>query len=195
MLLGLTEGLRLWQLAVTAAGQKPRAVSSVEDHLPYAGLGRKSCFAGTCMELGLMVLIKILFPQKPLKAPRACWHWVVGAWACWSPLEAWCLRGCWGQQGPGLSGLLEPTDLRVSQRPLFVGGHRATLGLRVGLLLGWAGSVVKSGAHFTFLFSLGECLHAELPGLWGRGVVYNVNLPFLSFSMHLFLSLYFTQVL
>lgn len=79
--------------------------------------------------LGSWGLIKILFPQKPLKATRACWHWdMMGAWACWSPLGAWCFRGCWEQQGPGLSGMLEPTDLRVSQRPVFVGGHRGHLG-------------------------------------------------------------------
>lgn len=61
LVLGLAEGLGLWQLPGTGiAGlalqwiKNLELYSSVEDHLPYAGLGGKSCFAGTCMELGLM---------------------------------------------------------------------------------------------------------------------------------------------
>lgn len=61
LVLGLAVCLGLWQLPGTwIAGlalqrvQNLELYSTVEDHLPYAGLGRKSCFAGTCMEFGLM---------------------------------------------------------------------------------------------------------------------------------------------
>lgn len=105
LLLGLAEGLGLWQLSgAGVAGLALQWVknlelySSVEDHLPYAGLGRKSCLQVPTWNLGSWGLIKILLPQKPLKATRACWHWdVMGAWACWSSLGAWCFMGCWVQ--------------------------------------------------------------------------------------------------
>lgn len=61
-------------------------------------------------------------------------RWELGlVGAHWEPGASGAVRGCWGQQGPALSGglilgkspgLLETTDLRVSQRPVFEGGHR-----------------------------------------------------------------------